>query len=108
MSTYNELKNLYYTSLEKNNVLKNHIYDLRNLLCSDICKYFEFTNSIHDTKKRFCYDNYYDCYIDLCYFYGSDQHVRHANDFKQYYEDIFGKPYPKDESPIANDKCIDK
>lgn len=97
MSTYNNLKQLYQTVLAENDVLKRNIHSLRDLLCTEICKYFEITNSINDTKKRFCYDNYHDCYIDLCYYYGSADPVRGADDFEQCYESIFGRPHPKDE-----------
>lgn len=94
MCTYNDLRILYQNVLDENTELKKNIHSLRDLLCSEICKYFEITNNIKALKKRFCYNNYHDCYIDLVYYYGSDEPVRNADDFKECYEDIFGKPYP--------------
>ena len=98
MDTYNKFKKAYYEFLAENNTLKKNIHSLRDLLCTEICKYFELTNSIKDTKNRFCYDNYHDCYIDLCYYYGSADPVRDADDFKECYEAIFQQAYPENVS----------
>jgi hypothetical protein len=95
MDTYNKFKKAYYEVLAENNTLKKNIHSLRDLLSSDICKYFELTNSINDTKKRFMYDNFYDCYIDLCYYFGSANTVRNADDFKECYKAIFDREYPE-------------
>jgi hypothetical protein len=73
----------------QNEQLKKYVISLRNLLSSNICKYFEITNSIKLTKKRFCYDNVKECYFDLVYFYGCYEPIQNADDYKECYNEIF-------------------
>lgn len=89
--------------IQKNEQLKKYISSLQELLGRDICKFFEITNSIKETRKRFCYETVRECYGDLVYFYGSPGPIQDAEDYKECYKDIFGKEYvDDDENSIAN------
>ena len=74
---------------QKNEQLKKNICSLQELLGSDICKFFEITNSIKQTKTRFCYETFRECYGDLVYFYGCNDPVQYADDYQECYNDIF-------------------
>lgn len=82
--------------IQENNKLKNNISSLRDLLSSNISMFFELSNSIKQTRKRFCYENVRECYKDLVYFYGCAEPVQEAEDYKECYEDIFGQKYTSD------------
>ena len=90
--------------IEKNDQLKKYISSLQELLSRDICKFFEMSKSIKQTRKRFCYENVRECYGDLIYFYGCTDPVQEAEDFKECYKDIFGKEYTEDDTnDVDND-----
>ena len=82
--------------VEKNNQLKKHVSSLQELLGSNICKFFQMSNSIKQTKKRFCYETVRECYGDLVYFYGCTDIIQGADDYIECYKEIFGKDYPED------------
>jgi hypothetical protein len=79
--------------IQENEKLKKHISSLQELLSTNICKFFEMSKSIKQTRKRFCYDSVRECYGDLVYFYGCTEPVQEADDYKECYKDIFGKEY---------------
>lgn len=82
--------------IQQNDQLKKHISSLQELLGSDICKFFERSLSIRETKKRFCYENVRECYGDLVYFYGCADPIQDATDYNECYKDIFGIDYHDD------------
>ena len=84
--------------IQENEKLKKHISSLQELLSTDICKFFKISNSIKQTRKRFCYKNVRECYGDLVYFYGCTDPVQEADDYKECYKDIFGKEYTDDDT----------
>ena len=88
MSSYKDTIDLLK---QENNNLKQHISSLRKLLGSDICKFFERCQSIRKTRTRFCYDTISECYKDLVYFYGCSDLLEDAEDYKEYFKEIFGK-----------------
>jgi len=82
--------------MQENNKLRNQISSLQELLGSQIRQYFEMSNSIRDTKKRFCYSTVRECYGDLVYFYGYTDIIQNADDYIDCYREIFGRDYPHD------------
>lgn len=82
--------------IQENNKLRNNISSLQELLGSQIRQYFEMSNSIRDTKKRFCYTTVRECYGDLVYFYGYTDIIQQAYDYRDCYREIFGRDYPND------------
>ena len=79
--------------IQENDAFKKKISSLQELLARDICIFFQITNSIKQTKKRFCYENVRECYGDLVYFYGCHGPIQDAEDYKECYKDIFEKKY---------------
>ncbi len=92
--------------IQENGKLKRQIISLQELLGSQIRQFFEMTNSIIETKKRFCYENVRDCYGDLVYFYGYTDIIQKADDYIECYRDIFGRDYPND-TDEETDSVID-
>lgn len=92
MNTEEIIDKIQKLEIENEN-LKTNINSLRNLLGSEMCKYFEISNSLKQTKKRFCYDDLRECYEDLVYFYGCSDPIQDADDYKECYKQIFGKDY---------------
>lgn len=90
--------------IQENNKLRNQISSLQALLGSQIRQYFEMSDSIRDTKKRFCYETVRDCYGDLVYFYGYTDIIQKAYDYKDCYREIFGIDYPNDTDDDADDE----
>jgi hypothetical protein len=94
---------------QENEKLKKHISSLHELLSTDICKFFQISNSIKQTKKRFCYETIRECYGDLVYFYGSNDTIQYAEDYKECFKDIFGREYPDDDADDeSNYESIDE
>jgi hypothetical protein len=93
--------------IQENTKLRRQISSLQELLGSQIRQYFEMTNSIIDTKKRFCYENVRDCYGDLVYFYGYVEIIQQAYDYIECYRDIFGTDYPNDTDDGDDDDAVD-
>ena len=92
--------------IKKNEQLKKYISSLQELLATDICKFFEITKSIKQTRKRFCYESVRECYGDLVYFYGCTGPIQDAEDYKECYKDIFGSEYINDDSEDDNDENV--
>ena len=82
--------------IQENNKLRQQISSLQELLGTQIRQYFEMSNSIRDTKKRFCYETVRECYGDLVYFYGYTDIIQEAYDYIECYREIFGRDYPND------------
>lgn len=92
--------------IQENDRIKKQISSLQNLLSTQICLFFELSNSIKQTRKRFCYENVRECYNDLVYFYGCADSVQNADDYKECYKDIFEKEYNDDDGDDNNDDYI--
>lgn len=89
--------------IQDNIKLKKQISSLQELLGSNICKFFEISKSIKQTRKRFCYETVRECYGDLVYFYGSTDSIQLADDYIECYKEIFGKDYPRDTDDELSD-----
>lgn len=87
------LQNKITEVLEENKKLKRQIQQLQDLFGYEICKYFEKTNNIRKTMAYFYFETASDCYEALVDYYGCNDPLQEADDYKDCYNDIFGREY---------------
>lgn len=80
---------------KENNVLRENIQNLHNLLAYDICQYFNKCNSLKKTANKFYFENVKQCYETLIEFNDDSYLLEKAVDFIECYKDIFSKEYRK-------------
>ena len=85
-----ELKRKINELNKENNVLRENIQNLHNLLAYDICQYFNKHNSLKKTTKQFYFENVKQCYETLIEFNDDSYLIEKAIDFVECYKEIFG------------------
>lgn len=79
----------------ENEILRENIQNLHNLLGYEICLYFNKTNSIKKTREKFYFISIKHCYDTLVDFNDDNYLVKKAIDFLECYQEIFGEEYKK-------------
>jgi hypothetical protein len=82
---------------DENKKLRNTIQNLQESQGYEICKFFNKCNSIKKTQIEYYFDGIKDCYNALVDYYGCSDPVQDADDYKEYYKDIFGYEFEEDD-----------
>jgi len=79
----------------ENQMLKENIQNLHNLLAYEICEYFNKTGSLKQTTQKYYFENVKHCYETLIEFNDDSYLMKKATDFKECYKEIFGRDYKR-------------
>ena len=91
-----DLEKINKTLLKENDELQNIICKLQDNQGFEICKYFNNCKSLKKTMEQFYFKSIKDCYGALKEYNGCSDPCEYANDYKEYYKEIFGYEYEKD------------
>ena len=89
------LKNKINELNKENELLKENIQNLHNLLGYEICEYFNKTKSLKKTAEKYYFQNIKHCYDTLINFNDDDYLMKNAIDFVECHREIFGCEYKK-------------
>jgi hypothetical protein len=90
-----ELKDKINELTRENQMLKENIQNLHNLLGYEICEYFNKTCSLKQTTQKYYFENVKHCYETLIEFNDDSYLMKKATDFKECYKEIFGRDYKR-------------
>ncbi len=90
-----ELKDKINELTRENQMLKENIQSLHNLLGYEICEYFNKTCSLKQTTQKYYFENVKHCYETLIEFNDDSYLMKKAIDFKECYKEIFGRDYKR-------------
>jgi hypothetical protein len=90
-----ELTNKINELNKENQLLRENIQNLHNLLGYEICEYFNKTSSLKLTTKKYYFNNVKHCYDTLIEFNDDTYLMKKATDFKECYKEIFGRDYKR-------------
>jgi len=98
MTTVEELLQKIKKLEEENKKLRTTIQNLQDLQGYEISMFFNKCNSIKETQIEYCFETIKDCYYALVDYNGCSDSIQEAGDYKEYYKEIFGYEYEKDDS----------
>jgi hypothetical protein len=99
------------TELTKENIdlvltrgkLRSNVQSLQDRNGLEICEYFGECNSLRRTADEYCFDNVSDCYESLSEYNSDSDFLKNAEDYMEYYSEIFGREY----DDCSDDDCSD-
>jgi len=98
MTTVEELLQKIKKLEDENKKLRTTIQNLQDLQGYEISMFFNRCNSIKETQIEYCFETIKDCYEALVDYNGCSDSIQGADDYKEYYKEIFGYEYEKDDS----------
>jgi hypothetical protein len=96
------LKNYYKKLDDENKNLRKTIQNLQDSQGYEISMFFNRYNSIKETQIEYYFETIKDCYEALVDYNGCSDSIQGADDYREYYKEIFGYEYYDNSSDEDN------